>query len=1269
MKTQLGSYRLLLLAFLSGIVLTPLCAYAQSTSLLRGTITDPQGAVIGEATVTLKNAQTGFTRQTFSNATGEYHFLQVAPGTYDVTVEKPGFSTITRADTKLLVNTPTSLDLRMDLGKTSDTVNVTAEASTINTVDASIGNAFSEQQVRQLPLQTRNVVELLSLQPGVTTSGEVLGARRDQNNITLDGVDVNDNQNAGLVTQNSATGVTYQGVNGNNANVNSGFNAVLPIPLDSVQEFRVTVGGEGADQGRSSGGQVVLVTKGGTNQFHGSLYEYNRNTATSANTWFNNQSGVPVQQLVRNQFGASVGGPIKKDRAFFFVNWEQRKDASSVAQVRAVPSESLKQGMLNVQLTDGSVQTLTPADLAQVDPLHIGLNAGYQKILQQYPAGNNPAFGQDGGLNFSGFRFNAPDHLNNMAWVARLDYRLDSAGKHNLSVRGTLADNTQDQILAQFPGQSPASTERDNSKGISIRYTAILTPRLINSFTYGLTRLGQQFSGVAGTGFEFEPTALSSLENFNARAKGRTNPLHNFSDDVTWTKGKHTITAGLNFRFSQNNISAFTNSYPLYAYQATELIGLGEDINTAVTNFLGGNVQLANPTAVTNASAMLLGLLNDEFVTYQYTKNGQVLPQGTVQQRSFIAHSYAGYIGDSFRVRRDLTLTFGLRYENYRPPYEANGLQVAPTVGLNQFFAERNGLQAQGVPANQMPDFTLQYALNGPANGKESWWTPDNNNFAPRFALAYAPADHGGWIGKLFGKNGAFRVGGALAYDQFGNDIIANYDQFGSLGLSEPSFLPDSFSFSTSPRFTGTFPALPPAAPGGFPFTPPSVAAITGTFMGISPNLRTPYSMILNASFSRELPGKMTMEVGYMGRLSRKLLMQGDVFTPLENFKDPKSGITWQQNAQIVYNLANSLAKKLGLPYNAAASTIAAAVAANPSLVPDLPFVDNVWPGYANSYIPGASASANYFYSVYGIFGSSFLDSLHAADRIAGNSDYGLAPGQCLSITGCYTFFAKQGSSMPMWMNAGQADFHAMTIALRRRFSNGFQFDFNYTWSHSIDNGSAAESGAGQQGASIQDVFNPGAFRGSSDFDIRHNFNANFMYELPIGKGRLLLRKAPGWVDAIVGGWQISNIWRYSTPLPSAVAGDLAYNTNYWLSSLAIVNTPTSSGGVHIDQNGNPSIFTNTNISNNFQDQPPEGTGTRAAVRLAPIFNVDMAVAKVFRLPWEGQRIQLRAEAFNVLNHPNFTNPSLNLQSPLTFGEFQGTMDPRSMQFALRYEF
>jgi hypothetical protein len=645
MRVKRGLYRLFVCLFLTAAA--SFIGFSQSTTLLRGTVTDPQGGVVVGAVVTLSNAGTGFNRSVTTNSSGEYQFVQIAPGTYKIEAQMVGFAQLTRSNVQLLVNTPATLDLRMELGKTAETINVSAEASSINTVDASVGNAFSELQVRELPLETRNVVQLLSLQPGVTTNGEVLGARRDQNNIVLDGVDVNDNQNAGLVAQNTTTGNTYQGVNGNGTNVNAGFNSVLPVPLDSVQEFRVTVGGQGVDQGRSSGGQVVLITKSGSNQLHGSLYEYNRNTATSANTWFNNQSGVPVQQLVRNQFGASVGGPIKKDRLFFFVNWEQRIDASSVAQVRAVPSETLKQGILQVQLTDGSVQTIQPSQLPQIDPLGIGLNTPYQKILNQYPAGNDPAYGQDGGLNFSGYRFNAPDDLKEMAWVAKLDYRIDDAGKHTLSLRGTLGDNTIDQILAEFPGQAPASIERDNNKGLSARYTAVLTPNIVNIFTYGLTSLDENLSGVSGTGFQFEPTALSPLQNWSARARGRENPLNNVLDDVTWTKGKHTITMGLNFRYNRNNTSTFTNAFPLYAYGATELIGLGEDIDTSVQNYLAGklgnpSLQLANPTAVTNASAMLLGVLNDVFVTYQYSKSGQVLPQGTPQQRSFIEHTYAG---------------------------------------------------------------------------------------------------------------------------------------------------------------------------------------------------------------------------------------------------------------------------------------------------------------------------------------------------------------------------------------------------------------------------------------------------------------------------------------------------------------------------------------------------------------------------------------------------------------------------------------------------
>ena len=1223
-------------------------AQAQATASLRGTISDPSGAVIPGATVSIKSADNGSIRKSATDPNGEYSFLQVAPGTYKLVAEKPGFATMTKDNINLLVNTPEALDLKMSLSTTGEIVNVAAEASQVNTTDASVGNPFSETQVRQLPLQTRNVVELLSLQPGVTTDGEVLGAHRDQNNISLDGADVNNNQNSGLVPQATGTGTGgYQGSNANGVNSNAGFNGVLPIPLDSVQEFRVTVAGEGPNLGRSSGGQVALVTKSGTNQVHGSLYEYNRNTAFAANTWFNNNAGVPRQPLVRNQFGGSIGGKIVPNRVFYFFNYEQRQDASGISQVRAVPSDTLRLGTFLYE-SGQATQTLTPADIKNVDPLNLGPNPDILTVLQSYPRGNDPSFGEDGGLNFSGYRFNAPVHRSDHALVGKIDLHIDAAGKHTVSARSTFARNTDDEIPAQFPGQSPASTLRDNSKGVATQYTAILSPNVINVFNFGYTRFGQSFTGQTGP-LLFQ-TSLDPLLNPYARPSAQVLPTTNLNDGITWVRGKHTFTFGGGISIIHNNTSSFATSFARYGYGATELIGLGADINNAIAAYKGFAPD--DPTSAANGMGVVLGLVNDDFHTDLFNRQGEYLSAGTPQVRSFIEHDYSLYAGDTFRLTRELTLSYGVRWENFRPPYEANGLQVNSTIPLTQYFAERNLLQSQGIPQNAMPNATLQWALNGPENGKPNWWSPSNLNFAPRLGLAYAPSNHG-LMGKIFGNAGAIRVGAAMVYDRFGSDLITQYDQYGSIGIANPENFSDSYSFTTSPRYNGAAPVLTPPAAETFPVTPPNIAAIAGEFMGIAPNLKPPYSYVLNASFARELPGKLTLEVGYAGRLSHRLLLEGDVYTPLEYFKDPQSGITWEQNAMTVRKLHDS-------------GVTVAQVLANPGVVPNLPFVENMWPGLATvGDVPG-NASASYFTCVYNDYGGSYLDCLHATDR--NTTSY--PGGGCAQISahGCYTFFPLQGSSMPTWMNAGTAAFHALTVSLRRGLSSGLTFDFNYTWSHSLDDGSAAESGAGQQGAAIQNIFNTREFHGSSDFDMRHNITANVLYPLPIGRGRTFLASAHGWLNEIVGGWQVSSLIRYHSGPPTTVGGELAYNANYWLSSLAIVTGPVSAG-VHTDENGFPSLFSNTSASDSFADELPGHTGTRAALRLPGMFNTDMAVVKAFPLPWEGQRIQFRAEAFNVFNNVNFSNPSLTLQAPGTFGEFQAVGDPRVMQFALRYEF
>ena len=345
------------LIFIS-LTLVGLIAAQSGTTSLRGTVTDPSTAALAGATVSLSSAERGFSRSVTSGASGEYEFLQLQPGKYQLTVEMPGFRKAEKKEISLLVDTPATLNVKMEVGTATEVVEVSADAVVINTSDATLGNAFNETQVKSLPLEGRNVPDLLSLQNGVaytgnrpdinrdsdTRSGAVNGARSDQSNVTLDGVDVNDQ------------------VNG------YAFTSVLPVTLDSVQEFRVTTTNYGAEEGRSSGAEVSLVTKSGTNNFHGAAYEYLRNTYTSANDFFvkssqiaSGQPNVPPK-LNRNVFGGAIGGPILKDRLYFFLNYEGARQREENSVVRIVPSAAMRDGVITYQCTlldNGGLDTTT----------------------------------------------------------------------------------------------------------------------------------------------------------------------------------------------------------------------------------------------------------------------------------------------------------------------------------------------------------------------------------------------------------------------------------------------------------------------------------------------------------------------------------------------------------------------------------------------------------------------------------------------------------------------------------------------------------------------------------------------------------------------------------------------------------------------------------------------------------------------------------------------------------------------------------------------
>ena len=1243
--------RKLLLCFVVSSLLTA-NLFSQALTSLRGTITDAQGASIPGAAVTLTAKDTGSSRKVISDAAGGYQFLQIAPGTYMVRTEKPGFSVNISNEIRLLVSTPASLDVKMAIGQTTETINVTAEPAAINTVDATIGTPFNEAQVRQLPLQTRNVVELLSLQAGVTQTGEVLGARRDQNNVTLDGVDVNDNQTSGVSTAGPGNGSNAGGQR------DAGFNAALPVPLDSVSEFRVTVGGTNANQGRSSGGQVTLVTKSGSNAFHGSAYEFNRNTALAANNWFSNRAGVKREALVRNQFGASAGGRVIKDRVFFFGNYERRIDASGRGVTRTVPTDNLKNGTIKVSGSNGQTYDLGPADIKAIDPLGLGLSDTMKQFMSFYPTGNDAKLGTDAGLNFSGVRFNAPFKQQDNATVAKMDFVLDRASRHTLAVRGTMSDNRVDQVVAQFPGQDSAAKLLNNSKGLSTLLTSVLSPSIINTFTFGYTRIALEQAGSTGPSLAFD--GLSSQLNYANSARGflRIAPTKNIVNDVSWTRQKHTIQAGINFRFIDNDRSNFLNSFPAYSFNRNTLRGLGGDLIPRITDYVrakAGNSSLTlNDTAnLVRAFGTAYGLVNQYSATYQFERDGQAIPFGAPAARGFNNREYEFYLQDTWKARKDLTITAGLRYSLFGVPYETGGTQVATTASMQQYWAERVGAAQFGVPGHLLPNAILTYDLNGPVNGKPSWYAPDKNNWAPRLAMAYSPAKADGVIGKIMGSSGVFRMGAGVTYDRFGSDLVTEFDRTGSPGLATQVTQPANTDFTTSARYTGgRLPALPSAPNAKFPFTPRTIVGGFNSQVGIASNLRTPYAYLLNASFARQMPGKLTVEVGYVGRMAHKQLMQVDTFQPLTQFKDQKSGQTWAQASGLLYDLSLK-------------GITPAQVKANPSLAGSIPFFENMFPGLKDLYHTGNS-TANYFNALYGQNDGSDLDALNQMDR-----ERSTKFPNCISALGCNTFFPLQNAGNRTWMNVGSSSFHGGTLTVRRALSAGFAFDFNYTLSHSLDVSSAAESGAGNGGAIVQDSFNPKAFRGSSDFDTRHQINANGLYELPFGKNKKFLGGANGLINQVVGGWSVSALMRYRSGLPTTITNGGYYPTNYLTSSIAVIKPGSSApeSGVGFDQKGVPSIYRNTSAISSYIGQYPGSTGTRAILRLAGMTNFDINVAKRFFLPFEGHSLQFRAEAFNAFNNVNFFNPSLSLTSPATFGQFQSAMQPRVIQVALRYEF
>ncbi len=1203
-------------------------ASAQSSSSLSGVVTDPSGAVVPRAEITLTNADTNQRRTALSDAQGRYAFSQIQPSNYEVTAHGAGFSELIVRDVHLLVNTPATVDIHFEVGPIQQTVAVSGDAAQVNTQDATLGNAVGTRPILELPFDARNVVGLLSIQPGVTffgdpsqrddyRSGSVNGGKSDQGNVTLDGVDVNDQQ------------------------FRSAFTSVLRTTLDSVQEFRTTTTNAQAEVGRSSGAQVALITKSGTNTLHGSLYEYTRNTLTSANTFFNNADGIARQKLIRNVFGASLGGPLRKNRLFYFMNYEGRRDASDATAVRIVPNLSFRQGLFSYQRTDGSLAQLTPAQIRTIDPQQIGESAAVLNILQSYPAPNDNTVGD--GLNTAGYRFNGSVPLKYDTYIARVDYQLDSSGKQTLFWRGNLQNDhyvpssTTSSGVPQFPGQSDSTVSLQNAKGFALGYSWIISSGLVNSLRYGFTRQSYDNTGVQSSPI----VSFTNIDSLVASttALSATIPVHDLEDSLTWTHGAHTLVTGGSLRFIRTRRLSFGNSFS----GATMTPGWFVD---NARYLLEPDVNPNTLSDYTTQMVNLLGLVSQGTAEYNYDKQGKLLAQGQGIRRDFADSEYELFLQDSWKARRGLTVTAGARVNIDPPIYEVNGYQTSTNIPLGVWANDRAGLAERGLPQSSVTPLSFQLAS---APGGHSLYALQRH-MAPRIALAYSPQSDSGWGRRIFGGTGktAIRAGFGMYYDAFGQSLIRIADAT-SLGFSSTLQNAGTQTYATVPRFIGInqIPAglLPAAPPGGFPQVASNAFAATS---GVDSSIKSPYSMNIDFSIGRDFSHGFHLETSYIGRLSRRSLV-GDDVGMYTNLMDNKSGESYFQAATLMQKYVRA-----NLPV---------------SNVPAIPFFENIFPGYAGN---GLTATQSIYQSAWSQNPASDTTALQVVDASA----TGCSP--CSSL-GPNALYNAQYVALTALRSIGGGDYHAFQTTLRKQYSNGVQFDVNYTLSKCIDLGSTRESDGpnGPQGSGlglIQNPWNPSQMRAVCDYDVRQLVSSFVVAELPIGRGRLLAHNANRFVNAIIGGWQVSGIWRQSSGLPTGVGNGGYWPTNWNYPPFATQTGQVQEGTTKSGPSGGPNLFPNpTAAFSSFDLTYPGQSGSRNVIRGDGFFTIDTALSKRFTMFYnEKHSVQIRAEAFNVTNTVRFdvNQVSLSMSNSVSFGKYNGTLNtPRVIQFGARYEF
>ncbi len=1208
-------------------------AWAQSTSTgtIAGAVTDPSGAVVNGATVTLTDTATKTSRSVTTNDAGRYIFVNVDPGIYDVSISKQGFST-SKTQATVKVGVATTVNMALQVGGSNVVVEVTAAGTELQTMNATVGNTVTSLELDALPSLGRDTSTFVTLQPGVSPDGSVAGAVVDQSYFSLDGGNnTNDMDGSMSVYTASYAGDPTGGIANQSYGVAAGATGVMPTPQDSVEEFKVNTAGQTADFNSSAGAEVKVVTKRGTNAIHGTAYEYYRDNNWSGNTWDNSYNrdtglaagitgvgGLPTFHYSR--YGFAAGGPIiPKEilggKTYLFGNFEGFRFPNSATINRNVPSPALVSGILTDPTTGATY------NLKTVDPRNIGINPLVQQMWQKYEPASNAScvYSLCDGVNVLGYSANVSLPQKSNFAVGRLDHDFSDKWHFMSSYRYyklTHATTDQVDIGGFFPGDklgTPSSQSSDPQQAwyLVAGLTTNITSNTTNDFHYSFLRNWWSWSRAGdtpqlpGLGGALEvmggESATQGLAPFNVNTQQTRTRFWDghdqmFRDDVSMLKGNHLFQFGGTYQHNFNWHQRTDNGGGIN-YQPVYQLGVGSS-GAGLSSDLGPCATFASTHKCDSVVAAALGIVSISQIAY--TRSGPTLtlnpPLTPAFDQSTIPY-YNVYFSDTWHMKPTFTLTYGLGWALEMPPVEAQGKQVElvdqndEPISAQDYLASRKRAALLGQVYNPEVGFAL---TGNTGAGLKYPYNPFYGEFSPRFAAAWNPRfDSSSMMGKIFGsqdtviRGGYGRIYGRLngvdlvLVPLLGTGLIQPVQCFNNLaaGTCGSSAGDASTAFRIGVNgLSAPIPAASPTLPQ--PDFPGYNAIAAGAGEALDPHFRPNVVDSFDFTIQRQLSRRLTLELGYIGR---RITHE---YQPININAVPYMMTVGGQKFSSAYA---SIMTQLGCLGNVAAC--GGAIPAKTITVNKVTSPNPAYTNYFNSLTPQPffEKGLNSSYCTGSYAGVAFANCTAAT---AANEAGNFTNAQVWSLwsdldAGAFNFprsmmntpfncptgneFSCGGqlsSGVAVNASVGYGNYNAGFASLKMADWKGLTMQSNFTWSRALGTGALVQATSEY---TPDDPFNLSEMYGRQSFDRKFVYNMFMVYQPPFYKGQ------SGFLGRILGGWTFAPVFTAGAGQPIEVftttGGGQEFgagdNVNFFGNENAVPIGPIQSGHAYVTSGSN----------------------------------------------------------------------------------------------------